>query len=591
MKKLQTKFILCFAGMGILIALGVGFVMYAGYAGYIKSSYQEVLENVGDLVEKQFPVLSEPGRIINEGKANSQAYWQIPRDLKLIADSFDLAYIYYLVKDGDGYSFVLDIDDLDELTDANDAFEAYPDVPDEVDLAMTTGKRQLSSPYTDEWGAFVSLFVPIFSANQVVGILGLDYDLTFVRRLENRALLVLGAAFVLAVFISVLTAILVSRSLVTPIKKMAQAGNALANMQFDIPIPTGRKDEIGDMQRSLNTIKEELQKTILEINNEHLGQKNISGNLRASILDSSSGLNVITRHMDTVENKAELQMKEVTQTSESIEGIIKHIQSLDTAAESQGNNIDQSSSSIEQMVKDLDSVRTEVRRVHETTSRLGAASEAGQTMLQNLTAELGRIAEQSAFLEKANATLAGIAAQTSMLAMNAAIEAAHAGEAGKGFAVVAGEVRNLADSSNKESASISREIKKMRNEIEQIRRVSKETVDTMEGMFHEVTDMQKAFTSVNAAVETQASHGSRVLATLTSLRQEAEQVKNGSGEIARESHLIHDFIESLKDISREVSDSVLDVHRACREIAQSLDVAQKIAEGRYLAPPDSLSEE
>jgi hypothetical protein len=64
-------------------------------------------------------------------------------------------------------------------------------------------------------------------------------------------------------------------------------------------------------------------------------------------------------------------------------------------------------------------------------------------------------------------------------------------------------------------------------------------------------------------------------------------VRTGSGEIERESGAIHGIVESLKDISRDVNESVVDVQKACQGIAASLDVAQKIAEGRYLSAPDT----
>ncbi|MDR1903434.1 MAG: methyl-accepting chemotaxis protein [Treponema sp.] len=588
MKSLRTRFFLHFVVIGVLIALGVGFVIYIEYYRYIRQSYTSTLESVADMLEQQYPVISDVEYMRSEAELNSDAYWQIVRDMQIIADSFGLSYIYLLVKNGAEYWFIFDTDDLGAITNAKESYKLYnpEDVPPELEVVLKTRERQISAPYTDEWGTFISLFCPIFSGGEVVAFLGLDYDLSFVRSLERRAYIALGSALALAILFSALTALAVSRSLLLPIREMVGVGSALANMNFDVNIPVKRQDEIGDMQRALNTIREELKKTLADINNEHQGQKNISSNLGLSIQESSGGLGVITRSMDTVQNKADVQMKSVMQTSESVEGIINHIHSLDEAVETQGRNIDQSSESIEQMVKDIDSVRQVVSRAQETTSRLSGASGAGQAMLKNLAEELARITEQSAFLEEANAALVNIAAQTGILAMNAAIEAAHAGEAGKGFAVVAGEVRKLAESSNKESASISQEIKRMRDGIERIHQVSAETVDTMGDMFREVTDMRSSFDSVNSAVEAQASNGARILTALTALRDTAAQVKIGSGEIERESGSIHDIVERLKNISGEVNESVLDVQKACNGIAASLNAAQKIAEGRYLTAPE-----
>jgi methyl-accepting chemotaxis protein len=210
-------------------------------------------------------------------------------------------------------------------------------------------------------------------------------------------------------------------------------------------------------------------------------------------------------------------------------------------------------------------------------------------MLSQLTEELGHIAEQSVFLEQANDTLVNIAAQTNILAMNAAIEAAHAGEAGRGFAVVAGEVRKLAELSDKESASISNEIKKMRNGIAKIRGVSDETVNTMNGMFAEVTDIQGSFNHVNGAVEAQSINGAQVLEAVTVLKETTEQVRADSDNIQQESGVILKIVEDLQVISEEVNGSVLDVQRTSKGIATSLEVAEKIAEGYYLKRPDKPS--
>jgi methyl-accepting chemotaxis protein len=402
------------------------------------------------------------------------------------------------------------------------------------------------------------------------------------RMIINTSILTLGSVLIAIILVIVL----LSRTVAKPVKEIVIGAKALANMDFSIKINAGRKDEIGDVERAFLTIRDALKKTISDINNEHKGQLNISKNLNDSIVQSSDGLGIITRNMDSMQLKSDDQMSSVKRTADSIEEIVRSITSLEGAVETQAVSISRSAESIGQMVKDIDSVRSLMNHANTSTEDLNTSSDLGRKMLNNLTEELTRIAEQSSFLEQANTTLGNIAAQTNILAMNAAIEAAHAGEAGRGFAVVAQEIRKLAESSDKESTSISDEIKKMQKGIANMRKVSEETVTTLSNMFTNVSDIQTSFTSVNTAVEAQASHGAQIMGALDTLQETTNQVRSGSDKIQQESGSIQETVENLETISREVNTRVVDVQQASKDIAVSLEVGRKIAEGHYLVPPE-----
>ncbi|MDR1587192.1 MAG: hypothetical protein LBS57_07040, partial [Treponema sp.] len=256
MKSLRTRFFIFFIGLGLLASLAVGLVMYVQYFRYIRHSYSDILKKIAVLIEKKYPVVSDVDYLLEGAQANSTEYWDLVYEMELISDSFELAYLYYLQRTPEGrYVFVFDTDDLDVTKDGVPYMEEliyYPDdeVPEEADEVYETHEPRISAPYTDEWGSFVSLFYPILDNGRTVGILGLDYDVSVVRDLERQANIALGIALAIDILFSMLVAFFVASSLIRPIKETVRLGHALAEMDFDIVIPTGRKDEIGDVQRS-----------------------------------------------------------------------------------------------------------------------------------------------------------------------------------------------------------------------------------------------------------------------------------------------------------------------------------------------------
>ncbi|MDR0561474.1 MAG: methyl-accepting chemotaxis protein [Spirochaetaceae bacterium] len=366
--------------------------------------------------------------------------------------------------------------------------------------------------------------------------------------------------------------------LTLPMRDVERIAEAIANKDFSVSVDKFRSDDIGSMQRALLKIRDSLRTSLGELQINLARMTENSGRLNTIIAESAESLQIIRNDIKTMQVKAGAQMDSVQHTSVSLQEITDHINALDQAVQSQAAHIIQSSAAIEEMVANINSIRSVITGASKTTDTLSKSASAGHTMLAKLAEELSRIEEQSMTLQNANKTISDIAGQTNILAMNAAIEAAHAGESGRGFAVVAGEIRKLAELSSKESASISTEIKKMELAIEQINRVSHETVDAMDVIFGEIQTMDFSFTEIKHAIEQQSIGGSEILTALTGIQDVTAQVRDGSGAIHQRSKTIRQDMEKLRELSLGVTESIREMGTASGSITSFLENAREIAD-------------
>ena len=145
--------------------------------------------------------------------------------------------------------------------------------------------------------------------------------------------------------------------------------------------------------------------------------------------------------------------------------------------ETQASGVEQASGAIEQMIENINSVSSSVEHMAGSFENLLKSTEAGVEKQKSVGVKIKDIETQSAELQGANHIISEIAAQTNLLAMNAAIEAAHAGDSGKGFSVVADEIKKLSENSQRESNKISEQLNAITNSIAEVVEASTEASD------------------------------------------------------------------------------------------------------------------
>jgi signal transduction histidine kinase/DNA-binding NarL/FixJ family response regulator/HPt (histidine-containing phosphotransfer) domain-containing protein len=210
-----------FTGLGLLAAMSVGIIMYVEYRNYIKNSYTATLTNVAAVIEKLCPELREPERL--KDRAERKWFWERSRNLKYIKDSFSLAYIYYVEKSAAGYTFLMSSgiqENENEDWLGGPVWKNGNPVPEFILKAFDTGVMTWSSePVVNEWGELVSVALPVFNGERLVGVLGVDYDITVINDQLRDSRVELGLSLVFAVITILVQAVVGARSVITPLRE------------------------------------------------------------------------------------------------------------------------------------------------------------------------------------------------------------------------------------------------------------------------------------------------------------------------------------------------------------------------------------
>jgi signal transduction histidine kinase len=234
-KNLKANFFLIFAGAGLLISFGVCAMMYGQFRSHVKNSYFDTLERVAVMIKEQFPVLHDIEKLKQGAENDEDWFWETTLQLGVIRESFGLAYVYFVEKtDTDTYVFRMSSRVNKPLMGQPLWSQASP-VPPEAEKAYHIQERHFSaSPTVNDWGVLVSVFSPFTAGGSTVGLLGVDYDISYVNALHRRLFIFLVIAFSASAILTGLLAFFGSRQVLVSIDERERAAREAEERRMEI---------------------------------------------------------------------------------------------------------------------------------------------------------------------------------------------------------------------------------------------------------------------------------------------------------------------------------------------------------------------
>ena len=338
------------------------------------------------------------------------------------------------------------------------------------------------------------------------------------------------------------------------------------------------KDEIADLSHSFNQTIEKIGFTVRNVANSTLDMQRTGETLAVNVFETASSISQISKNILKVKDQAESQSASVSEATANVEQILQTIKQLDGRIESQAANVSQSSSSIEEMVANISSVTKILDQSDSAIKELADATVYGKDALHLSNSVTQKIAEESGSLIEASNVIQHIASQTNLLAMNAAIEAAHAGEAGRGFAVVADEIRKLAEESSLQGKSISSALKKFSEEISILASSSKTVEEKFNAIFSLAENVKSMSNSVMTAMRAQESGSHKVLSAIHDINNITVDVQTGSGEMLKAGEDAVKEMNRLEGLTQIINNSIQEMSAGTNQIQTSCSEVKGISQ-------------
>jgi len=386
---------------------------------------------------------------------------------------------------------------------------------------------------TDE---FIGIMQTIESGDEKVGTLYLRVGLGQMHQVQADFFRVGVMVTLASAVVALILGLLIQRTITRPVKNVVDALRDIAEGEGDLTrrLAVDSNDELGELAKWFNRFVEKVHGVTCTFRDNARELSNSADSLETTTRKTNEG---IIRQQEEISQVASA----ITEMAGTVQEVSRNVGLAANDAETADRNATQGKKIVDETMRAIEKLAEDIERAAVVITRLQKESD-----------NIGAVLE----------VIGGIAEQTNLLALNAAIEAARAGEQGRGFAVVADEVRTLASRTQKSTQEI------------------KEMIDRLQvGAKEAVTVMEQGRAQASSSVD-QAERAGEALTLITNavsvIRDMTQQIASASEEQNAVTEEINKNIVSISQVASQTSDDSSQISRGTRELAQLSGKMEKL---------------
>ncbi len=439
-------------------------------------------------------------------------------------------------------------------------------------MALPEPKKTLRIPLTTKLLIVCLIIIGTLILNNMGALfLSVICGLTLQETIANTGL-ISGLGVVNTIIIS----LLFSRSVKMPVLQLRTGAESLKKGRLSTVIPRYANDELGDSSSAFNSVVEKLSRIVRDIKSSVESTKTLVASLSSAMKESDESADEINRYSVGVRESVAKQSAIIREVTATIHQISSTVEQQDDKIADQSRSVGESSSAIEELIANIQSIALSLERSSNEFDKLQSVIKTGHETVGDLKTHVTVLSTQSDSVFEANSIIQNIAAQTNLLAMNAAIEAAHAGDKGRGFAVVADEIRKLAEVSNQQSRVISESLQVLKKTIDQAVSIAGKTGSSFDSIISSVKTVTILESEIKHAIEEQSSGSTQILRALTAMNDITRDVQSGSAEMLAGNSRILSGVSGLLDMTEQVNSAASGVVDKARTVKNHTEESMKL---------------